>query len=88
MIYDVNERGRKNFHINGIRPAFLLAIRNVIDALGGMSNMFGYAGFNRENLYRVLSEKGNPELNSLEKLLKAIGLRLSVEVDQNVDHAA
>lgn len=66
---------------NGDRPAFLLAIRNVIDALGGMTKIAHSTGLNRENLYRVLSEKGNPELNSLEKLLKALGLRLSVEVN-------
>ena len=52
----------------GGRPAFLLAMRNVIDALGGMSRIARNTGLNRENLYRVLSEKGNPELNSLEKL--------------------
>lgn len=73
---------------DGDRPAFLLAIRNVIDALGGMSKIARDTGLNRENLYRVLSEKGNPELNSLEKLLKALGLRLSVEVNQSVNHAA
>ena len=72
----------------GDRPAFLLAIRNVIDALGGMSKISRQTGLNRENLYRVLSEKGNPELNSLEKLLKALGLRLSVAVDHEVDDAA
>ena len=72
----------------GDRAAFLLAIRNVIDALGGMTRIARNTGLNRENLYRVLSEKGNPELNSLEKLLKALGLRLAVEVDQNMDHAA
>jgi len=32
--------------------------------------------------------QGNPELNSLEKLLKALGLRLAVEVDQSLNHAA
>ena len=74
----------------GDRPAFLLAIRNVIDSLGGMTQISRDTGLNRENLYRVLSEKGNPELNSLEKLLKALGLRLAVEVDINIDmnHAA
>ena len=72
----------------GDRAAFLLAIRNVIDALGGMTQIARHTGLNRENLYRVLSEKGNPELNSLEKLLKALGLRLAVEVDQNLNHAA
>lgn len=72
----------------GDRAAFLLAIRNVIDALGGMTHMARHTGLNRENLYRVLSEQGNPELNSLEKLLKGLGLRLAVEVDQKLDHAA
>jgi probable addiction module antidote protein len=72
----------------GDRPAFLLAVRHVIDALGGMSQIARRTGLNREHLYRVLSEQGNPELNSLEKLLKALGLRLAVEVDQNMDHAA
>ena len=72
----------------GDRAAFLLAIKNVIDALGGMTQMARNTGLNRENLYRVLSEQGNPELNSLEKLLKGLGLRLAVEVDQNLNNAA
>jgi len=72
----------------GDRPAFLLAIRNVIDARGGMTQMARQTGLNRENLYRVLSERGNPEINSLEKLLKGLGLRLAVEVDRDLNHAA
>ncbi len=72
----------------GDRGAFLLAIRNVIDALGGMTQMARHTGLNRENLYRVLSDQGNPELKSLEKLLKGMGLRLAVEVDQELNHVA
>lgn len=72
----------------GDRPAFLLAIKNVIDAFGGVTQVSRDTGLNRENLYRVLSERGNPELKSLEKLLKSLGLRLAVEVDQNINHAA
>lgn len=72
----------------GDRGAFLLAIRNVIDALGGMTQMARHTGLNRENLYRVLSEQGNPELKSLEKLLKGMGLRLAVEVDRNLNRVA
>ena len=72
----------------GDRSAFLLAMRNVIKALGGMTQIARDTGLNRENLYRVLSEQGNPEFTSLEKLLKSLGLRLSVEVDRNLNHAA
>lgn len=72
----------------GDRPAFLLAIKNVIDAFGGVTQVSRETGLNRENLYRILSERGNPELKSLEKLLKSLGLRLAVEVDRDINHAA
>ena len=72
----------------GDRAAFLLAVKNVIDAQGGVTQVSRDTGLNRENLYRVLSERGNPELKSLEKLLKSLGLRLAVEVDHNMEHAA
>jgi probable addiction module antidote protein len=72
----------------GDRGAFLLAIRNVIDAFGGMTQIARHTGLNRENLYRILSDQGNPELKSLEKLLKGMGLRLAVEVDRELNHVA
>ena len=72
----------------GDRPAFLLAVRNVIEAMGSMSQLARDTGLNRENLYRLLSEQGNPEFASLEKLLKALGLRLSVKVDSDFHDAA
>ena len=34
---------------------------------------------NATQLYRTLSEEGNPELKSLTAVLKAMGLRLAVE---------
>jgi probable addiction module antidote protein len=71
----------------GDRAVFLLAIKNVIEAQGGMSQIAREAGLNRENLYRLLSEQGNPEINSLEKLLRSLGLRLSVDVYQDHHHA-
>jgi probable addiction module antidote protein len=66
----------------GHRELFLLALRNVAEArLGGMAQLAEQAGLNRESLYRMLSEQGNPALSSLDKLLHALGLRLSIEVD-------
>jgi probable addiction module antidote protein len=38
------------------------------------------SGLNRENLYRILSEKGNPQLGSLSVILESMGLKLAVEV--------
>lgn len=69
---------------DGDREVFLLALRNVADArLGGMSKLAEASGLNRESLYRMLSEQGNPELNSLSKVLHVLGLKLAVEADEN-----
>ena len=39
---------------------FLIALRHVIDAHGGMARIAKAAGLNRESLYKSLSLKGNP----------------------------
>ncbi len=57
---------------------FLLALRNVAEAQGGVAQLAEKAKLNRENLYKMLSERGNPELRSLEALLHALGFRLAV----------
>jgi probable addiction module antidote protein len=60
---------------------FLLALRDVARAReGGLPALAEAARLNREHLYRMLSENGNPELRSLEALLDALGFRLSVEL--------
>lgn len=61
---------------------FLLALRNVVEAWGGVGEVSKKTKLNRVNLYRILSKKGNPELGSLENILKALGLKLSVEVEK------
>ena len=61
------------------RAVFLLALRNVAVAHGGMTSVAGKARLNRENLYRMLSEKGNPEIKSVFSLLRSIGLKLTIE---------
>lgn len=64
------------------RELFLLALRNVADAQGGFTRLAEITGLNRENLYRMLSDKGNPEFYSLVTLLDALGFQLVVEPKQ------
>ena len=59
---------------------FLLALRDITEARG-FSRVAQDASLNRENLYRMLSPAGNPQLSSLKTLLHSIGLRLAVEVE-------
>jgi len=61
------------------RSVFLLALRNVAEAHGGLASVAEKARLNRENLYRMLSEKGNPEIKSVLSLLRSMGLKLTVE---------
>jgi len=56
---------------------FLLALRDVAVARG-MRQIASKAKLNRENLYRMLSDNGNPEFSSLWALLKTMGVKLSV----------
>ncbi|HNP31581.1 MAG TPA: putative addiction module antidote protein [Nitrospirales bacterium] len=57
---------------------FLLALRNVAEAQGGVAQLAEKAKLNRESLYKMLSKRGNPELKSLDSLLHALGFRLAV----------
>ncbi len=56
--------------------AFLVALRDVAEAQKGMTRVAATAGVNRESLYRMLSGRGNPRLNSLKAVLDAIGLQI------------
>lgn len=63
----------------GERALFLLALRNVAEAHGGMAAVSEKAKLNRESMYRMLSKKGNPEIKSILILLHSMGLKLSIE---------
>jgi len=59
---------------------FLFALKEVIDLqIGGLGNLSKLTLLDRKNLYRIFSENGNPGLNSLHKILKAINMRLKLE---------
>ena len=62
----------------GNNELFLLALKNVVKAYG-VTNIARKANLNRENLYKMLSEKGNPELASLWSILNSIGLKISID---------
>ena len=65
---------------------FLLALRDVADAHGGIRALSRTAHLNRESLYRMLSKSGNPSLDSLASVLNACGLRLAVQSTQPRRH--
>ena len=54
-----------------------IALRTVADVLG-MAELARRTGLSREALYRTLSDKGNPRLDTLSAILGAFGLQLTV----------
>lgn len=51
---------------------------------GGLGAVVAKAGISRESLYRALSPKGNQTLKTLLAVLKAVGMKLSVEPENQV----
>ena len=64
---------------DGDARAVPVALRTVAEALGGMGLLAEKTGLSRETLYRTLSERGNPRLDTLAAILAAFGLRLSIQ---------
>jgi probable addiction module antidote protein len=70
--------------INGIledgdQAELLTVLRQLAQAFGGVQAVAEQAQLNPTQLYRTLSPKGNPALNNLSAILKAMGLRLAVQ---------
>ncbi|CAK8725603.1 Putative addiction module antidote protein [Candidatus Electrothrix laxa] len=69
---------------DGSQEIFLMALKDIADAKG-ISEIARSANLNRENLYKIFSTKGNPNLKSLTSILHSIGLRLTVDVESAVN---
>lgn len=55
---------------------FLIALRNVAEAQGGIGALAKKAHVGRESLYKTLSDQGNPKWHTLVSLVIALGLNL------------
>ena len=69
---------------------FLLALKDVIEATGGITKFSRLSKIPRITLYRILSKRGNPEFFTLANLLHTLGLKLTVIKEKNSSfrHAA
>lgn len=61
----------------GDNAALLVALRHVA-AAHGMAEVTRSAGTGEKTLFKTLSETGNPTLDTFTRVLRAVGLRLSV----------
>lgn len=57
----------------------LIVLRQMAKAFGGVQAVAKKANLNSTQIYRTLSPDGNPALRSFSAILKAMGMRLSVQ---------
>lgn len=56
--------------------SLLEALRNVVDAQGGVGALAKKTKMSRTTLYRTLSPVGNPEVSTLDGILQVYGIRI------------
>jgi len=59
--------------------AFLLALRTIVEAKDSIASLAKKTHLSRQALYKVLSPKGNPRLDTIWAILNALGYSLSIK---------
>jgi probable addiction module antidote protein len=59
-------------------PAFIAQALGTIARARGMSEIAKRTGLSRESLYKALSAEGNPEFGTVIRVMRALGLKLSI----------
>lgn len=54
----------------------LMALRDVVEAQGGIGKLARKTGLSRTTLYKTLSPTGNPEVGTLDAILAVYGIRI------------
>ncbi|VEG91785.1 helix-turn-helix domain-containing transcriptional regulator [Legionella spiritensis] len=68
---------------DGDIDGFLEALRNVIEAYGGMTKLSEKISRGRNSVYKTISVKGNPYLRDTNEILQALGFHLSITLDDS-----
>lgn len=63
----------------GSLEEFYLALKNIIQANQGMTQIATTTELGRESLYKVLSETDNPQFSTISKILSSLGFQISIE---------
>ena len=59
-------------------PALLAYALGVVARVRGMSKVAKKSGLSRESLYKALSGEGNPKLETIFHVIRALGLKMSL----------
>ena len=67
---------------------FLIALKSVAEAHGGIGALAKVTKLNRQSMYKMFSERGNPTVSSLLTVLHALGIEVSFAPQQKRKRAA
>lgn len=62
---------------DGSLEEFLVALKNVAEAHGGIGVISKLTNLNRQSMYKMFSERGNPTVSSFFSVINALGLEIS-----------
>ena len=62
------------------KKAFLIALKDVIEAHGDITGFARAAHTPRQNIYRMLSEEGNPTFDNLTAIFNAMGVQMQLSL--------
>lgn len=63
----------------GEQGEILIVLRQLAKAFGGLQTVAEKSNLNKTQIYRTLSEAGNPEIRTVNAILKTMGFRLAVQ---------
>ena len=81
LIKRLAEREEASAYLNSVAMdgdlgALLKAVRNVVEAQGGIGVLAKKTKLSRTTLYKTLSDAGNPAVGTLEAILGVYGIRI------------
>jgi len=81
MMKHLADRAEASAYLNAVAEdgdiKFLLeAIRDVVEAQGGVGELAKKTKLSRTSLYKTLSATGNPEIGTLDAILAVYGIRI------------
>jgi DNA-binding phage protein len=77
----------EEYEEDGDTEAFLLALKDVIEAQGGIAKVIKHSKLSQQDINNFFADKDNPRFDILEIILQALGFRLSVEfIETKKDH--
>jgi probable addiction module antidote protein len=73
------EAALESFEEDNNMEAFLLALKRVVEVKGGITKLARETNLNRQNLYKVFSNKVDPRFSTINTILQHLGLRFSLK---------